>query len=157
MSSFSETCDGLIEDLLDNVPTLMVDPQNIHRYLAWMPEALVPDGARHLAVYPGTSPFDQMSPIGASLGSLERRQSFEILVWEPSGTESSRQVSEEQETKVFLDLYEAILARMFVAANQPISGGAYRQWVTSATVPTRSSQVRWFGLLIERASRVAFT
>jgi hypothetical protein len=156
MSTFSVTCDALIEDLTDNVPTLLVDPENVHRYESWFPEELVGDGNRHLAVYPAHDQFDIHDRTVEAVGFHGRLQTFVILVWEPSGTESSRQVSDEVGAATFLDLYEAVVARMYVDANQSMAG-SYRQWFVGAEVPDRSATTRWFRVAVQRASTQAFT
>jgi hypothetical protein len=156
MSSFSTTCDALIEDMLDNVVTLQVDPQNIHRYQEAFPEQLQPDGSRHLAVFPAADRFDSVNPSQSAVGFHDRHQVFTILVWEPATGVEERQVSDEQGAKDFLDLYEAVQARLYVDANQSMAG-AYRQWFFGSEVPVRTQLTRSFRIHVERASTLAFT
>lgn len=156
MSTFAVTCDALIEDLTDNVPSLMVDSENIHRYISWFPEELLSDGQRHLAVYPDPDAFDVPSATDAPIGYHYRQQHFIILVWESSHSESSRQVSDEPGAAALLDLYEACLDRLYVDANQSMAG-SFRQWFTGTQPPARSAQVRWFRIGVGRSSVLAFT
>ena len=156
MSTFSATCDALIEDLLDHVPTLQVDSNNIHRYSTWFPEELTADGARHLAVFPASENFDSANTIGAPLGGHFRVQTFVILVWEPSNFEAERGVTDEEGTAAFLDLYEAILARLYVTANQSMAG-SWKQWFQAAQVPDRVGTVRFFRIALQRNDTLSFT
>lgn len=156
MSTFSTTCDALIEDLTDNVATLQVNTENVHRYVSWFPEELLDNGYRHLAVFPAADGFDTVNTQGAPLGGHFREQVFVILVWESAGTESIRAVSDEQGAKDFLDLYEAILARLYVTANQSMAN-AWKQWFVGAEVPSRSSSVRWFRILVRRYDTLSFS
>ena len=156
MSSFSTTCDAIIEDLLDNVPTLQVNPENVHRYSEAFPEDLDPDGSRHLAVFPAADRFDSPSPNEGALGFHVRKQGFTIMVWEPATGVADRQVSDEESAATFLDLYEAVQARLYVDANQSMAN-AYRQWFFGSEVPIRGQSSRWFRIHVERASTLAFT
>ena len=156
VSTFAATCDALIEDLRDNVPSLAVDPENVHRYLAWFPEQLVADGDRHLAVFPSPDNFDAPETEGAPIGAHLRSQGFVILVWEPAEGESQRATSDEEGAKALLNLYEAVLARLYVTANQTMAG-SWKQWFAGASVPARSGQVRWFSLVVARSDILNFT
>lgn len=155
MSTFSAACDALVEDLVDNVPALAVEPENVHRYEEAFPEQLVSDGARHLAVYPTGDGFDTSVTDGAPLGAHLREQVFAILVWEPA-PDGSRAVGDPEGAAAMLDLYEAVLARLYVTANQTMAG-AWKQWFVGAETPRRTLQVRYFRAFVRRHDTLAFS
>jgi hypothetical protein len=153
VSDFSLMCDAIIEDLVDNVPTLAVEPEAIHRYFPANPELSLNDGARHLAVFPAADEPDRSEPL--TMGAHQLNQLYVLLVWEDASLDS-RGFSDEEATATFLDLHNAIRARFYIQANQG-RAGAFRVWYNGAGLPRRSSQVRYFEMEIGVATAVAFT
>jgi hypothetical protein len=83
-------------------------------------------------------------------GSHQLTQEYAVLVWEGSD-ESARQVLDEEATKNFLDLHNAVRDRIYRDSFQTI-GGSDRVWYLGSALPERSRQVRWFliGLSVRR-------
>lgn len=150
-SDFETFCTTVLADLVANVSGLSAAVQ--HSLAPWSPEELEADGARHVAVWPAGEQAESVTPL--DLGALQFNQVFRVLVWEDSGTESERQVTDTTATATFLQLQNDVRAR-FMRLNFAVSG-YYRAWPAQTRFPERSSQVRWFELSIAAATAVAFT
>jgi hypothetical protein len=154
MSLFSDMCDAIITDLTTNVGTLNVTSETIHRYQPWSPAELLPDGRRHLGVWPVAASPSTATPL--ALGVHQFDQLYRVLVWEGSNSESSRGVPDVAGAAALLDLHDAVLARFYVDANQS-RAGAFRVWYRGSSLPERSLQVRYFEMEIAVATAYAFT
>jgi len=153
MSDFSLMVDNIVEDLRDNVVTLGVDEDAIYRYDPASPEELIPAGHRCLAVWPVGEGAEAAEPL--TLGAHQLNQVFRVLVWEDFQN-PSRAVSDQEATKTFLDLHNAVRLRFYIQANQG-RAGAFRVWYSGTRFPERPSQVRWFEMEITVATGIAFT
>jgi hypothetical protein len=151
MSDFAVFVDALIEDLVDNVPTLAVEPENIHRYDPASPEELLNDGGRHLAVWPAAEAGEAASPL--TLGADEILQVYRLIYWEPSASE--RGITDQEAAQVLLDLANAVRARFYRAAFAVT--GFWKIRYRGIQFPERSSQVRWFLMEIEAFTGIAYT
>lgn len=140
ISTLVTVCDALIADLQGFVSGLgTIDPSRVHRYAPWNPEELLADGYRHLAVWPVGD-----AETGEDYVNLAREfvEHYDVLVWEPAGTEASRAVEDEAGAKAFLELQADVLERFLLPAQS--AGGAYLARYVSTTFPESPGISRWF-------------
>jgi hypothetical protein len=153
MSDFETFCNALISDLTTNVSAL--NGATTHTLAPYAPEERVNDGSVHLAVWPSAELTERASRL--MLGADDVEQVFTVVYWEPSGTESARQVEDTTAATALFDLANAIRARMYRFNNGFTVSGYYRLFYNGARFPDRSSKVRWFEMEVSATTGVAFT
>lgn len=109
MSLFAEVCDAWVDDLTAHVSAL--SGSIVHRYAPWSMENLVTEqGERHLAVWPEVD-AESTEPLTTD-GSRLSTQTYSIIVWEDAAAESARRFDDDDANRAWLDLAEAIRARL---------------------------------------------
>lgn len=113
-----EVCDAWIEELthiteLANAKT--------HRYSSWS-SAAVSDSkpGLHLAVWPEGDPETARGVVAASPPVHEITTSYQVQVWEGATLETTRVFDDDDANGAWVDLYEAVTARLYVLTNQGI-------------------------------------
>ena len=88
-SDWSEVCDAIVDDLLNNVSALRGALP--HKYSPYDPEELTSSaGERHLSVYPVASTAQTAEPhITGPRGDL-LTEVYRVVYWEDAGDESAR-------------------------------------------------------------------
>ena len=154
-ADFVVMCDAIKTDLVANVTGLgsaKVPTKNRHLYEPWDPENLEADGARHLAVWP-LQEAEEKQPLAT--GSHALNQQYAVVVWESSGTESTRLQRDEAGAATFLQLHNDTRGRFYVETNQQL-GGSDRVWYVGTSFPVVPGPVRWFAITVEVRRFAAF-
>ena len=112
-------CDGWLSDLTTQVPELADATQ--HRYASWSFETLGEAGqGRHVAVWVEPSPDTVLPATTGGLPADFDTHNMRILVWEAAHAEATRLYDDDEANGAWLDLYEAVKARLRVQANTSI-------------------------------------
>jgi hypothetical protein len=155
VSDFSDVCDAIATDLKSQVAAFQTnDDLEVHKYESWDPEELVADSKKHLAVWPVGEGAEAAGPLVSNAHELN--QTFVALYWEPTGTDASRVVRDEDAAKALFNLHNAVRARFYVETNQMLAG-SYRLWYSGASFPDRPGPVRWFAVAFTAARAQSFT
>lgn len=142
MTSDFEATSSAIADLLTlNVPGLA--DATVHLLAPWDPSELLPDGTRHLAVWPvGENPDAEVTePL--TLDTLNAVQTYRVMVWEDGG--EARGVLDVQGASDLLQLQND-MRRMF----HPFRtfANVWKVRYRGTRFPERPSQVRVFEMEI---------
>lgn len=109
MSVYADVCEAWADDLTAHVAELST--ATLHLYAPWSVENLVAGaGERHLAIWP-EGEAETAEPMLVD-GSQLATQSYVIVVWEDAAAETARRFDDDAANKAWLDLAEAIRARL---------------------------------------------
>lgn len=146
--------DAVLDDLDSNV---FHGDIRIHRYAPWDPEQLRAEvGERHLAVFPAAEAVDEATPLVTAPGGDMLLQMFRVLYWESASDEAERGIVDEAAAGDLIDLLESVRGRFYKTANTFL-GEAELVSYLGASLPDRSSSVRWFMLSIRARTSIVST
>jgi hypothetical protein len=137
--AWAQLIDDVVADLQAEVAGL--DDVDVHRYQAWDPTELQPDGRRHLAVWPAGEAVDaaeesQFLGVGAAL-----TQAVTVLVWE-GDERAPRGVADEVGAAALLTVQEAVRDRLISNALAG-AGGSWRCTYGGSEFPEAPGATRW--------------
>lgn len=117
--TFESVCRAWAKELSDHVTGLEDAVQ--HLFGSWSRELLVVAAAeRHLAVYPNGEPEVAVPFITGTPAADQITQRYTILVWEDAAAETARAYDDDEANLAWLQLYEAIKARLYVQASSAL-------------------------------------
>ena len=148
--------DARIADLLTHLDEFP-DSTIVHRYASWSLEQLrAAQGERHLACWPLPAPIDvKPFTIGTPAGDYVTTR-YAILVWEDASTEVTSLTDNEAADGAWLDLAEAIEARLRVQANVAMGEAGSLTRVDGRTWGLQA-QTRWLQIVFAVGVPVALT
>ena len=97
---------------------------------------------------------EKVDPLATGLH--EFNQSYAVLVWEGADTEATRLKLNQDASRTFLRLHNAVRDRFYVTANQNL-GGAQLCWYAGTRFPERPGSSRWFLIGLNVAQSQGFT
>lgn len=151
-SDFEVFCEAVIADLTNYVEGL--GTVTAHKLAPWDPQEIVNDGNRHLAVWPlgeSEGQGEAVEPLHMSADNV--LQAYRVLIWEP-GTDTARQVLDEDAASAFLTLHNQVRARFY---NDSLAvTGYWKIRYRGVTFPDRTSDVRWFAIDVTAWTAVAY-
>lgn len=150
--SLRGVCDAWLADITGNVTELATATQ--HRYAAWSFEMLGDaSSGRHIAIFPEPTRSEVVPFTVGSLPSDLETNAFRGVIWEGALAEATRLVDDEAANGAWLDLYEAVKARLRVLAktSQGTTGGytRYHDWNAGVTGTVRFMQ---FGFTVQESA-----
>ena len=148
-SDFETFCEAAALDLTTEVPGLR--DASVHLFTPWDPEQQVPDGDKHLAIWPQAEEAETAEPLVTGPGGDLLVQLYAVLYWEPAGDESSRGIADMDAARDLFALHNDVRARFYAIENITLGGTVDTRYIGSR-FPERSGQVRWFALAL-RARR----
>lgn len=150
MSIFKKLVDGVVEDLVANVPELA--KCTVHRYSPQAMELMEADGFPHLAVFPtGDDATAPTSEIPFTTMSTMVRHNLVIAYWEPSEEGDEHQANEDA-ALALMDLAERCRARFLDEGNRAMPPAFLIRWTGSAFGvggAQDSGLVRWWVATVE--------
>ena len=150
-STIKAVCDALWLDIQTSVAALT--DAHEHLYAAWSYEKLFAQaGERHISVHILT---DTSSPL--STDAHELTQTYEVLCWEDASDDGSRRMDDVDANLAWLELFEAVRARLYIEGNQTLGGtsGVELCWYKGAQF-AGSASLRVFSVQVEVKTVAAF-
>lgn len=140
-TAVQQMCDAIATDLTTNVSGLST--AIVHKYAPWNPEEMAAQvGETHLAVWIAAE-AESASPLTSAAHSWT--QVYRVLVWQEATDSQGRRMQDVTKDLAFLQLWESVKARFYVAANQFPSGtSSERTWYQGTQFPEDSGTMRWF-------------
>jgi hypothetical protein len=148
-STVGTFCDAMAADLTANIPDLA--QVETHLYLPVPEDDMVLDGDMHLGVW---VLGDSRRPI--TNDAHERVQVFQVKVWQGAAESGARVAQDPAADLAFTVLYDAVVARIYHAANQWL-GGMELAWATTGDFGSSNPMVRAFRINVEGHRYQAFT
>jgi len=115
--TFRAVCDAWIDEIRGEVTGL--GDATIHRYSSWSDNAIQDTTpGLHLAVWPEVEP-DVVERLTTD-GSDQITTAYVIQVWEKATAETERVFDDDASAGAWVDLYEAVMQRLYVRSNLSI-------------------------------------